>query len=65
MGTDHTDPWLVVRKGEPDDDELAAVVAALLAVRGPSSPVTLHREPGRSPWTTAHRYRSPRSWADV
>lgn len=58
---DHVEADVVLLRGAPTDEELAALVAALAAVRG--APARPSRAPVPAPWTAAGRYAPPRSWA--
>ncbi|WP_447007153.1 acyl-CoA carboxylase epsilon subunit [Saccharothrix isguenensis] len=52
---------LVLLRGAPDDEELAALVAALTTLRrAPARPSGV-RVP--APWTASGGYAPPRSWA--
>ncbi|WP_221483311.1 acyl-CoA carboxylase epsilon subunit [Saccharothrix ecbatanensis] len=58
---DHVKVDVRLLRGAPTDDELAALVAALAAVRRAPAPKPGVRVP--APWTVAGRYAPPRSWA--
>ncbi|WP_156077114.1 acyl-CoA carboxylase epsilon subunit [Saccharothrix sp. NRRL B-16314] len=58
---DHVKADVVLLRGAPTDEELAALVAALAAVRDVPAPPPTTRVP--APWTAAGRYAPPRSWA--
>jgi Acyl-CoA carboxylase epsilon subunit len=60
-------PALVVVRGNPSDEQIAAVVA-VLSVRARSGGVARRGEPGRSEWSARHRLlreplaRAPGGW---
>jgi acyl-CoA carboxylase epsilon subunit-like protein len=56
---------ITVTRGHPTDEELAVLVAVLVAVLAAAKPGTETERsvPDRAPWTRPARYLSPRFWS--